>query len=214
MESPLRFHDPDSVVKAGTNRLTHWHQKEAVYFLTFRLADAVPAASMRAYVQEREQWMASKPPPPWPPEVEKEYRRRFTGRFERWLDRGYGTCVLRDSGNAKIVEDTFRYFEGVRSRLHAWVVMPNHVHVLASLVADETVAALLRTWKGYTARQINDRRGVSGPLWQKGYFDRIVRDWDHFGQCVRYIRSNPQKAGLKKGEFLHGESEFVRRKGF
>ena len=127
------------------------------------------------------------------------------------MDRGHGLCLLRERENAKIVEDSLRHFEGERSRLHAWVIMPNHVHVLASLVGDVSLADMLGSWKGFTARQINDRRHASGALWQKSYFDRLVRDWEHFGKCVRYIRKNPEKAGLGKGEYLHGESDLARR---
>lgn len=211
MESPLHFYSPGSAVSTTSHGLPHWHQQEATFFATFRLADAVPDDALRAFRVQREEWIEMHPPRPWPPDLEREFNRRFTGRFERWLDRGYGSCLLRNSGNAKIVEDTLRHFEGERSRLHAWVVMPNHVHVLASLVGDVTIAQLMKFWKGFTARQINERGGKSGPLWQKNYFDRLIRDWDHFGKCVQYIRRNPDKAGLKKGEYLQGESDLARR---
>jgi hypothetical protein len=49
-----------------------------------------------------------------------------------------------------------------------------------------------------------------GTFWQKDYFDRMVRDTQHFWNCARYIRSNPIKANLKPGEYLHYESDFVR----
>jgi putative transposase len=162
-------------------------------------------------MKERDEWLAAHPSGPLSPELEREYHRKFPGRFERWLDRGYGACLLREQENARIVADTLRHFEGERSRLHAWVIMPNHVHVLASPIGGETLPQLLQSWKGYTARQLNERRGASGPVWQKSYFDRMIRDWEHFGRCVRYIRSNPGKAGLRKGEYLHGESDLARR---
>ena len=183
----------------------------ATFFVTFRLADAVPAEPLRAYVAERQQWLATCPQRPWPPEIEKEYHRKFTSRFERWLDRGFGACVLRKPACSRIVADALHHFEGERSRLHAWVVMPNHVHLIASLIGEETLPALLHSWKGYTARQINQHLGTTGAFWQKSYFDRIVRDWDHYASCARYIRNNPVKAGLPEGDFLHGESELTRR---
>src|SRR5215203_1813420 len=158
MDSPLHFYDPQSTVHAGTNRLPHWHQSEAAFFATFRLVDAVPREPLEAYRREREEWIGAHPPRPWPPEVEKEYNRKFPGRFERWLDRGYGSCLLRDTVNARMVEDALRHFEGERSRLHAWVIMPNHVHVLASLLASSTIGDLMKSWKGYTAKQLNERR--------------------------------------------------------
>lgn len=211
MSTPLRFYNPTADMRVYHNRVPHWDQMGATYFLTFRLADAVPAEALHAYVIERQQWMATHPAPPWPPEIEKEYHRKFTGRFERWLDRGFGACVLRKPECARIVADTLSHFEGVRSRLHAWVVMPNHVHVIASLVGDESLAGLLKSWKGYTARQINQHLGTTGTLWQKSYYDRLVRDWDHYAICARYLRHNPIKARLAQDEFLQGESELTRR---
>lgn len=211
MESPLQFYNPHTAVLNSSNRVPHWHQQEASFFATFRLADSVPLEPLRAYQKEREEWVERNPPKPWSPDLEREFNRRFTGRFERWLDRGYGSCLLRDPGNATIVEDCLRHFEGERSRLHAWVIMPNHVHVLASLVGEVTIADLMKSWKGFAARQINERCGSSGQLWQRSYFDRLIRDLDHFGKCVRYIRRNPEKAGLKSREYMHGESDLVRR---
>jgi putative transposase len=211
MDPSLHFYDPSRVIRTTTSRLPHLDQAEAVYFLTFRLADSVPADARSAHVTERDQWLASHTPRPRPPEIEQEFHRKFTGRFERWLDRGYGSCLLQDPADARIVADTLMHFEGERSRLHAWVVMPNHGHVLVSLIGEEKLAKLLASWKGYTSRQINLRRGSSGTLWQKSYFDRIVRDEEHFVRCARYIRNNPAKAKLDPGHYLQGDSDFVRR---
>jgi putative transposase len=211
MEPALRFFNPDAVVKTASNRLPHWDQLGATFFITFRLADSVPQEALHAYVREHRQWEETHPPRPWPPEVEDAYRRKFTRRFERWLDRGAGECLLRDQNNAEIVADAFRHFEGERSLLHAWVVMPNHVHLLVSLVGETSLAGLLHAWKGFSARKINERLGRVGSVWQKSYFDRLVRDWEHFVRCSRYIRANPSKANLQEGEFLIGESELVRR---
>jgi len=46
-----------------------------------------------------------------------------------------------------------------------------------------------------------------GNFWQRDYFDRLVRDEKHFANCVRYIRRNPEKAGLGKDEFILWESQ-------
>jgi len=211
MNPALRFFNPDAVVKTTGDRLPHWDQLGATFFITFRLADSVPQDALRAYVREHRQWEEAHPSRPWPPEVEDAYRRKFTPRCERWLDRGAGECLLRDPANGEIVADALRHFEGERSLLHAWVVMPNHVHVLVSLVGETTLGGLLHAWKGFTARKINERRGRAGSIWQKSYFDRLVRDWEHFARCARYIRANPSKAELPAGEFLQGESELVRR---
>ena len=60
----------------------------------------------------------------------------------------------------------------------------------------------MRSWKLFSARQINRETGKSGRLWQKDYWDRLIRDETHFLECLEYIRENPGKAGLKEGEFV------------
>lgn len=90
------------------------------------------------------------------------------------------------------------------------VVMPNHVHALFVQNPEWPLEKLVRSWKGFTARQINKLLGRSGNFWQRDYFDRLVRDEKHFVNCVRYIRRNPQKARLGEVEFLLWESETAR----
>ena len=51
---------------------------------------------------------------------------------------------------------------------------------------------------------------VQADFWQRDYFDRLVRDEKHFANCVRYIRRNPEKAQLSKGEFILWESELAK----
>jgi REP-associated tyrosine transposase len=59
--------------------------KAAVYFITFRLADAIPAHLRSQWENEREIWLRLHPEP-WSVEVESEYHKRFSGTIERWLD--------------------------------------------------------------------------------------------------------------------------------
>lgn len=211
MSSPIRFYNPDSETQITHNHLPHWEQMGATYFVTFRLADSVPAEALKAYVRERNEWLAKHPQPPWPPEIEREYRKKFTGRFERWLDRGYGACHLRMPECSRIVEGALRHFEGEKCRVHSWVIMPNHVHILVSTIGEVALSELVKSWKGFTARQINLHLGLTGSLWQKSYFDRLIRDWNHFKACADYIRQNPVKADLPGDGFLLGESEMIRK---
>ena len=90
------------------------------------------------------------------------------------------------------------------------VVMPNHVHALFVQNPEWPLEKLIRSWKGFTARQINALLARSGSLWQRDYFDRLVRDEKHFANCVRYIRWNPEKARLSEGEFVLCESEIAK----
>lgn len=79
--------------------------------------------------------------------------------------------------------------------LHAYVVMPNHVHVLWT--PNISLADLVRHVKGPTACQANRHLGRTGePFWQQEYFDRTVRKEKEFSRICRYIEWNPVNAGL------------------
>lgn len=208
MEDLLKFYSPLAKTTVGHNRLPHWDQQGRTYSLTFRLADSVPADLMRQHRLEEAAWRAQNPEP-WAPEVELDYLRRFTGAIERWLDQGHGECVLSRPGCASIIANALLFFEGQRTRLHAWVVMPNHVHVLTEILEGHQLPTLMESWKGYMARSLNAHLGRTGTLWQKGYFDRLIRNWQHFENVVRYFRDNPSKARLKTGQWLAGESSLA-----
>jgi putative transposase len=205
----LRFFNPYAEIRFTANRLPHWQQDGAAYFVTFRLADTVPYNLRTRWESEREAWLRVHPQP-WSTKLEREYHERFSGAIERWLYAGYGSCILRRQDCARIVGEALRHFDGERLALISSVVMPNHVHALFVQSADWLLETLLRSWKSFTSRKINSLLGRSGTLWQQDYFDRLVRDEKHFANCVRYIRRNPAKARLHNGEFILYESELAR----
>jgi REP element-mobilizing transposase RayT len=205
----LRFFNPYADIRQTKNRLPHWQQTAAVYLITFRLADAVPSRLRSQWEGERAAWLKVHPEP-WSKEIEREYHERFSGAIERWLDAGHGACLLRRPECAQIVAGTLRHFEGQRVIMISSAVMPNHVHALFVQNPEWPLEKLIQSWKRFTAREINKLLKRSGSLWQRDYFDRLVRDEKHFANCVRYIRRNPEKASLSEGEFLLWESETAR----
>lgn len=204
------FFNPSAEIKVGHNRLPHWDQQGCTYFITFRLFDSVPAPLMAEHRRAEADWLAAHPKP-WSPKVESEYLQTFQGQIERWLDQGHGECLLRSPECGQIIARALSFHEGVRTRLHGWVVMPNHVHALTEICTGWDLPGILKSWKGFTANEINHLLGRTGPLWQKSYYDRLIRNWEHFGKVVRYIRGNPVKANLAQGAFLMGESELAGR---
>jgi REP element-mobilizing transposase RayT len=205
-----RFFNPYEEIRFTENLLPHWQQNGATYFVTFRLADSVPAHLWTKWEEERAGWLRFHPEP-WDVEVELEYHKRFTTAIERWLDAGYGSCVLRQVDCAKIVDEALRHFDRQRVLLISSVVMPNHVHALLIQNADHPLEHLLHSWKTFSSRNTNRLVGRSGTLWQRSYFDRLVRNEKHFRNCVRYIRRNPEKAHLKPGEYILYESDVAKQ---
>jgi putative transposase len=203
------FFNPFGDVRHTKNRLPHWQQEGAAYFVTFRLAEAIPRRLQDQWQNERAVWLNAHPDP-WSGETELEYLKRFSGALERWLDAGHGSCLLRRRDCRAIVDETLHHFDGQRLVLISFVVMPNHVHVLFVQNAEWPLEKIIRSWKSFPARRINERLERSGNLWQRDYFDRLVRDQKHFAKCVRYIRRNPEKARLRKGEYILYESDLAR----
>jgi REP element-mobilizing transposase RayT len=97
---------------------------------------------------------------------------------------------------AEIVEAALLHGAGIKYELFAWVIMPNHVHALMAPMAGNRLADIVCAWKSWTAKAINRRRGDSGKVWQREYFDRFNRDERHFEATLAYIEENPVKAGL------------------
>ena len=83
---------------------------------------------------------------------------------------------------------------GPRYRLHSYVVMPNHVHVLLELFSAGSLARIIQSWKSFTAKKLNDLLGRSGKVWHDEYFDRLIRNAEHYGNVIRYIRKNGEAA--------------------
>src|SRR6266571_6630773 len=76
-------------------------------------------------------------------------------KVEEYLDRGSGTCFMRDPAVAGLVADAIRYFDGKRYRLLSWCVMPNHVHVDLRLFPGQKLARTMHSLKSYTANGAN-----------------------------------------------------------
>lgn len=189
----MNFMDRGGDVRKFGEDLPHWQQGVTMQFVTFRLGDALPLSLMRKWRGERDRWMA-KHPKPWTNEVRAEYHRVFSAKIEGWLDQGMGSCLFAEAEARQVLEDCLMRFDGERVRHQAWVIMPNHVHVLFSPLVP--MEKLIQGWKGHSARLLG-----KGSIWQRNYRDTLIRDSGHFANVVRYIRRNPVKAKLREGMF-------------
>ena len=164
--------------------LPHFEGGEVPQSITFRLHDSLPAELRAEWACELENL----------PDTEQRLERRK--RIEAALDSGYGACHLAKPEVARLVVEALGRFDHERYRLHAWCVMPNHVHVLVTPLANHRLTSIVHSWKSYTANRANRLLGRRGPFWMQEYFDRAIRDENHFIAAVEYIEHNPVKAGL------------------
>jgi REP element-mobilizing transposase RayT len=163
--------------------LPHFDAAEITQTVTFRLADSLPQA-----VLER-----------WKSEITADSEAgsdsALRRRIEHYLDQGYGSCALKDASIATVVQESLLHFDGERYRLLAWVVMPNHVHVLLTPDLLWTLSQIMKNLKSYTSHEANKILGRSGPFWMEDYFDRYIRDSKHL-MNASHIENNPVKVGL------------------
>jgi len=180
-------------------RLPHWEAPNAIYFVTFRQADSLPAEVLLRIKAERRAALEKvrDGAPMISSQEQKRLRRLFSKRVEDYLDRGCGTRCLIDPRAAEIVAGALRHLDGVRYGLYAWCVMPNHVHVVFEPYAGFSLATIVHSWKSFSAQRINRLLGRGGPFWQREYYDHLLRDGEQFARAVRYVAENPEKAGLK-----------------
>lgn len=190
------FFTPLDNIQIHERNLPHWQQDQKYYFVTWRLADSLPADLMHGWNLEADAWLKARPHPLSDKDA-AEYHRLFSDRIEKELDAGRGECILRDPACAHIVASAMHHFDGQRYHLISFVVMPNHVHVLFRITQDEDLVKVIHSWKSFTAHEINKVRKTEGTVWQDEYLDRIVRDEEHLHKLVNYIQRNPEKAGLK-----------------
>lgn len=101
-----------------------------------------------------------------------------------------------DGRIAQLIEEALLHFDGQRYHLLAWVVMPNHVHVLIETLAGHPLAEVEHSWKSFTAKEANVILGRRGTFWQAESFDRVIRNEQHLANAIQYIHNNPVKAGL------------------
>jgi REP element-mobilizing transposase RayT len=69
---------------------------------------------------------------------------------------------------------------------------------------------VLKSWKGFTSREINQALGQKGQLWQEDNWNRVIRDEAHWLKVMRYIANNPAKANLRESEFTTWFAERCR----
>lgn len=176
MQDESRFHGWHS-----RGYLPHCDEPLRDQFITYRLGDALPRDVVA-------QWSA----------VASDAEER--ARVQKYLDAGYGECLLADERAAEIVCENLSYHDQVLYGLRDWVIMPNHAHV--SLRPYVALRRIVHAWKSYTSKQITKALGrESKGLWQRGYYDRFIRDARHGANVRCYIYLNPVVAGLVDDPF-------------
>lgn len=194
--------DKDAPFDQTRRNLPHRTQEGCTYFLTWRLGDCLPLDVLARWKRERAEFIVAHPSP-WDLMTQRDYDIKFVRRMERWVDKGHGSCVLKQPAIREIMVNSLRFFNGARYELDAFVVMPNHVHVLVTPNEPHHLRDVLHSWKSFTSTMINRALGTRGQLWMEESFNHAVRSAAQLARFRRYIRNNPSAAFLEDGTYSH-----------
>ncbi len=205
------FFDPNAELFIEDRCRPHWSQAGAIVFITFRTQDSIPKEVLERWEREKQDWISRRGfRGHWTnvvPTLDEEQRYEFNSHFSRQrhrcLDQCHGRCLLKQPELARIVADSLMHFDQQRYRMGDFVLMPNHVHLLAAFASEETMKKQCDSWLHFTAFKINSQLSERGRFWQQEPFDHLVRSLDQYEYLRRYIKENPTKAKLKKGEYFY-----------
>lgn len=169
--------------------LPHWNAR--FVFVTFRLADSLPLYAMEEINALDDKWYG-KYAQEWTEQIEQAYQRERAILSNELLDKALGSCILKRTDVRETLIKALMHFDEVRYRMHAYVVMPNHVHLLMETLDEWLMQDVMRSLKGYSAHIINKMIGTTGKVWGRESYDRYIRDEQHFYRVIRYIQRNPR----------------------
>jgi len=196
--------------------LPHWYVPGAAHFVTYRLADTLPANVVQALKDKKTKLLLQKSTRT-PSEHKRHIHKVLFAAYEDYLDRVSEVDWLKDARVASMLRQNLYHHDGGKYHLHAYCIMPNHVHALftpSPSELDETshrekeieigesadkgsrLSKIMHSLKSYTANEANKLLKREGSFWQPESYDHWVRDEDEFERIVNYIRANPVSAGL------------------
>lgn len=204
---PSFFLDKKSPIEKNYNGdLPHWFQPEKIQYVTFRLSDSLPTTKIEELNQIRDRFL-EKYPQPWDQNVLHQYNMAMGNCQQELLDNGYGKCYLENSEYRDIVVQSLHFGDNRSYKLIAYVIMPNHVHLLLQPYGEERIEKIIGSIKRFTATVINKQLAKSGAFWQREIWARIVRNSSGLTRYIEYIKQNPK--GLKEGKYtLYISKEF------
>ena len=107
------------------------------------------------------------------------------------------TALFQVHAAADIIVATLQHYRDAGAyQLHAFVLMPNHLHVLLTPSSTTSIEKAMQLIKGASSHEIHKQLGTRMEIWQSGFHEATVRDAADYLSKIRYIHQNPVAAGL------------------
>lgn len=121
--------------------------------------------------------------------------------------------------NADLFITLLTYFKFKNNyNIIAFVIMPDHVHIVIQPLGEDTISDIMKNIKGSFSRYYNKLNNSSGTVFQKGYYDTVIRDDKQLHETMEYIHHNPVKKEIVSetkeyeyssyGYYFHGDKRF------
>jgi REP element-mobilizing transposase RayT len=198
--------------------LPHYQPLEATFFVTFRLTGSLPyqiIKELKAEQETAEQLLRKDPDNVVRKKKLSDLRKKYFGKFDTRLDfEKTGPLWLGIPAIAELVSQAMHYRDGKQYDLIAYTIMPNHVHLVFSLLPDVgrlaesspgrdgvspyIVTNIIGSIKKHTALNANEILNRRGAFWQHESYDHVVRDGKELERVIYYVLNNPVSASLAK----------------
>ncbi len=138
--------------------------------------------------------------------------RRFTeGEYCYFVTAGTQDrrCLFRDTRLCQILVENLQFYrDRMKFGLHGYVIMPDHVHILVTPRQPATISDIIRNFKSYSSKEVQKALGMRGPIWQRRFYDRVIRGEGQFHAALDYIHQNPVRGGLVRSARDYGFSSY------
>jgi putative transposase len=117
-------------------------------------------------------------------------------------------CFLDDVDRTSYLSTLLHVSERTHCEVHAYVLMPNHAHLLVTVGEASAPARMMQALGRSYVRYFNERHERTGTLWEGRYRSSLIDSERYFLQCSRYIETNPVRAGMVSEPSQHRWSSF------
>ncbi len=152
--------------------------KDHYQFVTFRTKESIDGYIQKLYGSDDSEKL-------------KQYK------IDSYLDRSENGAFL----NEQVILDIQKYFQSYDKKMYelmALSIMPNHIHILFK--QNDELKNIMRKLKGGSAHIVNKLLDRKGQVWASDYFDKLIRNEEHFSLVYKYIKYNAVKAGIDNAE--------------
>ena len=182
--------------------LPHYYKPCACYFITFRLAGSLP---IKKVSKLKEEYEFSKQVISQKSQNKKKLEQKLSDTWKIYFEKidkmlyeyKNSPKYLENRKIASIVSSALKFYDENEYDLLCYCIMPNHVHVVFTLKQSaRALNKIMKSIKGYSARESNKILSRRGTFWQDESYDHIVRDEKELERIIYYVLNNPVKAGL------------------